>query len=62
MLASVADAASDLAPLQAEFWLYAVRNPGTMEILAFPSRGKAGRGSEHRTAREGRAGRVEVAQ
>lgn len=38
MLASVADEESDLAPLQAEFWLYAVRNPGTMEILAGQSR------------------------
>jgi AcrR family transcriptional regulator len=34
MLVEVADKDTDFAPLQAEFWLYAVRNPDVMETLA----------------------------
>ncbi|NKY58439.1 TetR/AcrR family transcriptional regulator [Nocardia flavorosea] len=34
MLIEIADKDQDLAPLQAEFWLYAVRNPATMDLLA----------------------------
>ncbi len=34
MLVTVADKDADLALLQAEFWLYAVRNPEAMETLA----------------------------
>ncbi|WP_245573897.1 TetR/AcrR family transcriptional regulator [Amycolatopsis nigrescens] len=34
MLVDVADKDTDFAPLQAEFWLYAVRNPDVMETLA----------------------------
>jgi AcrR family transcriptional regulator len=34
MLANTVDKDPDFAPLQAEFWLYAVRNPEVMEILA----------------------------
>lgn len=30
----IADRISDLAPLQAEFWLYAVRNPDAMGVIA----------------------------
>jgi AcrR family transcriptional regulator len=33
-MVDVADENSDLAPLQAEFWLYAVRNPEVMETFA----------------------------
>jgi AcrR family transcriptional regulator len=33
-MVDVADKDSDLAPLQAEFWLYAVRNPEVMETFA----------------------------
>jgi AcrR family transcriptional regulator len=34
MLTAVADKDVDFAPLQAEFWLYAIRNPPALEILA----------------------------
>src|SRR3954451_10597836 len=34
MLTAVADKDVDFAPLQAEFWLYAIRNPAVMETLA----------------------------
>jgi AcrR family transcriptional regulator len=34
MLTAVADKDVDFAPLQAEFWLYAIRNPQALEILA----------------------------
>jgi len=34
MFLKVADRNSELAPLQAEFWLYAVRNPGAMGVIA----------------------------
>jgi AcrR family transcriptional regulator len=34
MLTAVADKDLDAAPLQAEFWLYAVRNPALLETLA----------------------------
>lgn len=34
MLANTVEKDPDLAPLQAEFWLYAVRNPALMETLA----------------------------
>ncbi|MFI9383710.1 TetR/AcrR family transcriptional regulator [Kutzneria sp. NPDC052558] len=34
LLIEVADKDVDFAPLQAEFWLYAVRNPALMETLA----------------------------
>jgi AcrR family transcriptional regulator len=34
LLVDVADKDMDFAPLQAEFWLYAVRNPETMDTLA----------------------------
>lgn len=34
MLIAVADKDVDLAPLQAEFWLYAIRNPALLETLA----------------------------
>ena len=30
----IADRVQDLAPLQAEFWLYAVRNPDAMVVIA----------------------------
>jgi len=30
----VADRITELAPLQAEFWLYAVRNPDAMGVMA----------------------------
>ncbi|MGW9433151.1 TetR/AcrR family transcriptional regulator [Streptomyces decoyicus] len=39
LLAHVADDDPDFAPLQAEFWLYAVRNPQLMETLAEQLRG-----------------------
>ncbi|MET7799939.1 TetR/AcrR family transcriptional regulator [Streptomyces decoyicus] len=39
LLAHVADDDPDFAPLQAEFWLYAVRNPQLMETLAEELRG-----------------------
>ncbi|MHB1510179.1 MAG: hypothetical protein ACYCST_11740 [Acidimicrobiales bacterium] len=34
MLLTLADRSADLAPLQAEFWLYAVRNPEAMGVMA----------------------------
>lgn len=34
MMTAVADKDTDFAPLQAEFWLYAIRNPAVMETLA----------------------------
>lgn len=34
MLVEVADKDADFAPLQAEFWLYAIRNPAVLETLA----------------------------
>jgi AcrR family transcriptional regulator len=34
MMTAVADKDVDFVPLQAEFWLYAVRNPAALEILA----------------------------
>ncbi|TXD00137.1 TetR/AcrR family transcriptional regulator [Streptomyces sp. ISID311] len=39
LLANAADKDPDFAPLQAEFWLYAVRNPPLMETLAEELRG-----------------------
>jgi hypothetical protein len=34
LLVDVADKDVDLAPLQAEFWLYAIRRPELLELLA----------------------------
>ncbi len=39
LLANAADKDPDFAPLQAEFWLYAVRNPPLLETLAEELRG-----------------------
>ncbi|GGN56930.1 TetR family transcriptional regulator [Streptomyces kronopolitis] len=39
LLANAADKDPDFAPLQAEFWLYAVRNPALLETLAEELRG-----------------------
>jgi AcrR family transcriptional regulator len=39
MLVEVADKDNDFALLQAEFWLYAVRNPDVMDVLAEQFRG-----------------------
>jgi len=33
-MVEVADKDLNMAPLQAEFWLYAIRNPETMETLS----------------------------
>jgi AcrR family transcriptional regulator len=38
LLVSVADKDADFALLQAEFWLYAMRNPGVLETLATQNR------------------------
>lgn len=34
LFVKVADRSSEFAPLQAEFWLYAVRNPAAMQVIA----------------------------
>jgi AcrR family transcriptional regulator len=34
MMIAVADKDGDFAPLQAEFWLYAIRNPAALDVLA----------------------------
>jgi AcrR family transcriptional regulator len=34
LVAQVADRDSEFSPLAAEFWLYAVRNPGAMDLIA----------------------------
>jgi AcrR family transcriptional regulator len=41
LLVAIADSDTDLMPLQAEFWLYAVRNPAAMETFAARQRDQA---------------------
>jgi AcrR family transcriptional regulator len=41
LLVAVADSDTDFMALQAEFWLYAVRNPAAMEAFAAQQRGQA---------------------